>query len=71
MNKCKMGYEVQDDLIPPERCPSDGHSDSCKDCRNYKEYNRGLRANLNNFEDFGIEPEEFDKIVEALNGIPN
>lgn len=39
MNRCEMGYEVQDDLVPPERCHSDGYPDSCKDCRNYnKEY---------------------------------
>ena len=40
-----MGYELQDNLIPPERCNSDGHPDSCKDCRNYnKEYDLVERA---------------------------
>lgn len=39
MRICNMGYEVYDDLIPSERCHSDGRPDSCKDCRNYnKEY---------------------------------
>ena len=39
MRICNMGYEVEEDLIPPERCHSDGRPDSCKDCRNYnREY---------------------------------
>ena len=39
MRICNMGYEVHDDLIPPDRCHSDVHPDSCKDCRNYnREY---------------------------------
>lgn len=34
-----MGYELQNDLVPPDRCHSDSHPASCKDCRNYnKEY---------------------------------
>lgn len=41
MQKCKMGYEVQDNLIPPERChcydENFGTYESCKDCY---EYNR-------------------------------
>ena len=45
MYRCSMGYELQDNLIPPERCNSDGHPDSCKDCRNYnKEYDLVERA---------------------------
>ena len=45
MNRCNMGYELQDNLVPPERCHSDGHPDSCKDCRNYnKEYDLIERA---------------------------
>ena len=45
MYRCGMGYEVQDDLIPPERCNFDGHPDSCKDCRNYNmEYDLVERA---------------------------
>lgn len=45
MNRCEMGYEVQDDLVPSERCHSDGHPNSCKDCRNYnKEYDLVERA---------------------------
>lgn len=35
MYRCSMGYEVQNDLVPPDRCHSDDHPDSCKDCRNY------------------------------------
>ncbi|MBS4902258.1 MAG: hypothetical protein KHZ96_07240 [Coprobacillus sp.] len=39
MRICNMGYEVEEDLIPPERCHSDGRPDSCKECRNYnREY---------------------------------
>ena len=45
MNRCEMGYELQDNLVPPERCHSDGHPDSCKDCSNYnKEYDLIERA---------------------------
>lgn len=45
MYRCNMGYEVQDNLVPPDRCHSDGHPDSCKDCRNYnKEYDLIERA---------------------------
>ena len=34
-----MGYEVEEDLIPPDRCHCDDHPDSCEDCYNYnKEY---------------------------------
>ena len=45
MERCSMGYEVEEDLIPPERCHSDGHPESCKDCRNYnKEYDLIERA---------------------------
>ena len=39
MHICNMGYEVKEDLIPPERCHCDDHPDSCEDCYNYnKEY---------------------------------
>lgn len=39
MRICNMGYEVEEDLIPPERCHPDNRPDFCKDCRNYnKEY---------------------------------
>ena len=39
MRICNMRYEVEEDLIPPERYHSDGRPDSCKDCRNYnREY---------------------------------
>lgn len=45
MNRCNMGYEFQNDLVPPDRCHSDDHPDSCKDCRNYnKEYDLIERA---------------------------
>ena len=45
MYRCSMGYEVHDDLVPPDRCHSDSHPDSCKDCRNYnKEYDLIERA---------------------------
>ena len=45
MNRCNMGYELQDNLVPPDRCNSDGHPDSCKDCRNYNtEYDLVERA---------------------------
>ena len=48
MYRCNMGYEVKEDLIPPERC----HCydivvpyKNCKDCRNYnKEYDLIERA---------------------------
>lgn len=66
IQRCNMGYEVQDDLVPPERCNSDGHPNSCKDCRNYKEYNRGKRADL-----IGINIEELEGIIELFNEIPN
>ena len=40
-----MGSEVEEDLIPPERCHSEGRPDSCKDCRNYnREYDLIERA---------------------------
>ena len=44
-----MGYEVQDDLVPPERChcydAEFGSYKSCKDCHNYnKEYDLIDRA---------------------------
>ena len=39
MHRCNMWYEVEEDLIPPDRCHSVNHPDSCKDCRNYnREY---------------------------------
>ena len=45
MNRCSMGYELQNDLVPPDRCHSDSRPDSCKDCRNYnKEYDLIERA---------------------------
>ena len=45
MQRCSMGYEVQDDLFPPERCNSDDHTSSCKGCRNYnREYDLVERA---------------------------
>lgn len=45
MYRCNMGYELQDNLVPPDRCNSDGHLDFCKDCRNYnKEYDLVERA---------------------------
>ena len=45
MNRCNMGYELQKAVVPPYRCHSDGHPDSCKDCRNYnKEYDLIERA---------------------------
>lgn len=45
MRICNMGYEVEEDLIPPERCHSDGRPDPCKDCRNYnREYDLIERA---------------------------
>ena len=45
MYRCSMGYELQNNLNPPDRCNSDGHPDSCKDCRNYnKEYDLVERA---------------------------
>lgn len=45
MYRCNMGYEVKEDLIPPNMCNSDGHLDSCKDCRNYNtEYDLVERA---------------------------
>ncbi len=27
MYRCGMGYELQDNLVPPDRCNSDGHPD--------------------------------------------
>ena len=45
MRICNMGYEVHEDLVTPDRCKSDGHPNSCKDCRNYnKEYDLVERA---------------------------
>ena len=45
MNRCNIGYELQNDLVPPDRCYSDGHPDFCKDCCNYnKEYDLVERA---------------------------
>lgn len=45
MHRCNMGYELQNDLVTPDRCHSDGHPDSCKDCRNYnKKYDLIERA---------------------------
>ena len=45
MYRCSMGYEIQNNLIPPERCNSDSHPDSCKYCRNYNtEYDLVERA---------------------------
>ena len=45
MNRCNMGYELQKDLVPPDRCHYDSHPVSCKDCRNYnKEYDLIERA---------------------------
>lgn len=48
MRRCEMGYEVQDDLIPPERCHCyniDVPYENCKDCHNYnKEYDLIERA---------------------------
>lgn len=39
MRICNMGYKLQNNLVPPDRCYSDNRPDSCKDCRNYnKEY---------------------------------
>ena len=39
MYRCSMGYELQNNLVPPDRCHSVNHPDSCKDCRNYnREY---------------------------------
>lgn len=37
MWKCKMGYPVGEDNLPPERCHWDGKSyiDSCKECSDY------------------------------------
>ena len=37
MNRCKLGYELKEDLTPPERCHSDIKFDisSCKECKNY------------------------------------
>lgn len=45
MRICNMGYEVEEDLIPPDRCHCDDHPDSCEDCYNYnKEYGLINRA---------------------------
>ena len=45
MHICNMGYEVGEDLIPPERCHCDDRPDSCENCYNYnKEYNLINRA---------------------------
>lgn len=45
MYRCGIGYELQDNLVPPDRCNSDGHPYFCKDCRNYnKEYDLVERA---------------------------
>lgn len=45
MQRCEMGCEIQDDLVPPEKCHSDSHPKSCKDCRNYnREYDLVERA---------------------------
>ena len=45
MHICNMGYEVGEDLIPPERCHCDVRPDSCENCYNYnKEYNLINRA---------------------------
>ena len=64
-----MGYELQDDLTPSERCNSDGHPDSCKDCHNY--YLRGHREDLNLMRDgFDIDREEFDEVIKAFVKIP-
>lgn len=37
VNRCVMGYLVNEDRIPPERCHSDGkyRLDSCKECSCY------------------------------------
>ena len=32
MHICNMGYEVGEDLIPPERCHCDDRPDSCENC---------------------------------------
>ena len=41
MARCEMGYELQDDLVPPQRCHcyngDFGSYESCKDCHNYYE----------------------------------
>lgn len=76
MYRCNMGYELQDNLVPPDRCNSDGHPDSCKACRNYNtEYDlveraiesakcRIYRLKAN------VDKEEFDKVIEAFANIP-
>lgn len=37
MDRCYLGYMVEEDLIPPERCHNDIKFDinSCKECKNY------------------------------------
>lgn len=37
MNRCKNGYPVGKDLIPPERCHCYPTPDSCKDCYEYNQ----------------------------------
>ena len=42
MARCKIGYELQDDLIPPQECNYYDYCnfesyESCKDCHNYDE----------------------------------
>ena len=41
MARCEMGYELQNDLVPPQRCHcydgDFGSYESCKDCHNYDE----------------------------------
>ena len=48
MRRCEMGYEIQEDLIPPERCHCyniDVPYENWKDCHNYnKEYDLIERA---------------------------
>ena len=69
MSTCEPEYELQDDLIPPERCNSDGHPDSCKDCPNY--HLRGHRADLNLLLDgFNMPQEDFDEVIKAFAEIP-
>lgn len=69
MSTCEIGCELQNDLTPPERCSSDGHQDSCKDCSNY--YLRGHRADLNLLWDgFDMPQEDFDEVIKTFVEIP-
>lgn len=62
MCRCNMGYELQNDLVPPDRCHSDGHPDSCKDCPNYKEYVSIPRGSY-------VSKEMSDKLIKLSNDI--